>query len=315
LTLNLEGSNYMNRPTNKCIIQKYLDHYDYSSQSVRMRKSSLNYFFGKKSEKCLGYSRHVFDINTDILINYFEFLNKLKNISLTTKKGKWAIIKSFLNFCMEKYRDYNFIVIFPKTTIKWANNHKIADSNKDIILDLDEIKKILGFLRNNNFKQYIILKLLIETGSRLSELLSIQINDLNLEKRYVNCRGKTGEKIYYFSLELAKNLKQYYNERISMKNKKTNALFLNQNLNAYSNRSIQLIIDNTCEKCNITKNISPHTFRRTLNTLRKRIGCDNETAKMLLGHKLSDVNMASYTVFDYEDYIKLFDKYNPYIEI
>jgi len=45
------------------------------------------------------------------------------------------------------------------------------------------------------------------------------------------------------------------------------------------------------------------------------MGFDNNTAKMLLGHKLNDVNIESYTVFNYEDYIKLFDKFNPYSTI
>jgi hypothetical protein len=43
------------------------------------------------------------------------------------------------------------------------------------------------------------------------------------------------------------------------------------------------------------------------------MGCDNETAKILLGHKINDVNIESYTIFNYEDYIAFFDKYNPTI--
>ena len=64
----------MNKPNNEIIIEKYLNHYSYSKQSFKMRKTTLNYFFNKKY---FGYSGHIFDIKTNTLIEYFEYLNKL----------------------------------------------------------------------------------------------------------------------------------------------------------------------------------------------------------------------------------------------
>jgi len=323
----------MNRPDNDTIIEQYLNHYSYSKQSLNMRKISLNYFFKEKIIDKTDYTinddkkkiykemagfhftGHIFDIKTNTLIEYFEYLNKLKNVCLTTKKNKWAILISFLNFSLEYYRDFNFIVVIPKKTIMWQKNHKKAESNRLVLASIEEIKNILDYLREENFSYYCLFRLLIETGMRLGEFLSIQINDLNVDKRIVNCRGKTGEKTYYFSERLAKELSLYLNGRSKLQSKLT-LLFLTSQLKPFSNRLIQKILERIRSKGKISNWITPHTFRRTLNTLRKRnMKCDNETAKILLGHKSNDVNIDDYTIYDYADKLALFDKYNPYLNI
>lgn len=300
----------MNNPDNETIINQYLNHYSYSNQSYKMRKSSLNYFFNKDY---FGYSKHIFDIKTNTLIDYFEYLNKLKNINLTTKKGKWAIVKSLIDYCMEYYRDFNFIVAIPKRTIKWQKIHKIAKSNKTVIASIEEIRNILNYLREENFSSYCLFRLLIETGMRLGELLSIQVKDLNIVKRMVNCRGKTGEKVYYFSENLTKDLRVYLNGRKKAQTN-LNALFLNSKNKKYNTRLIQKTLERIRVKFN-TDWITPHTFRRTLNTLRKNMGCSLEDRKILLGQKTGDVNIECYTILEYDNYIQSFDKYNPYLAI
>ncbi len=74
-----------------------------------------------------------------------------------------------------------------------------------------------------------------------------------------------------------------------------------------------IVYPGALEKLGIDKNITCKTFRSTLNTLRKKeMGCSNEIAKRLIGHKTNDVNINSYTKYDFLDLIELFDKYNPY---
>jgi len=68
-----------------------------------------------------------------------------------------------------------------------------------------------------------------------------------------------------------------------------------------------------CEKLGIEKDITTHTFRRSINTHRKKLKkCPLEICKRLLGHKTIDVNEASYTIYDFEDLIELYDQYDPY---
>ena len=58
--------------------------------------------------------------------------------------------------------------------------------------------------------------------------------------------------------------------------------------------------------------ISPHTFRRTINTLRKKMECPKEDRHILLNHKGGDVNLDNYVVLNTEEYVELYDKWNPY---
>ena len=103
------------RPSNINIIKKYLERYKNSMGSIYMRISSLNYFF---KEEHFGYSDHIFDITSWDLMKYFDYLTNLNNISLTTKKNKWAILSGFLYYLMEIYEN-EFKIIFPKFYINW----------------------------------------------------------------------------------------------------------------------------------------------------------------------------------------------------
>ncbi len=302
----------MNKPMNNTIISKYLNHYRHSNQSVKTRKSSLNYFF---NPKYFGHKGHIFDINTDILIDYFDYLKHLETISLGTKKTKWTLIISFLNFCMEYYRKYKFIVIIPKHSINWNGiNHKEPETNKDIVMTKEEVKDILDYLKLRHFKYYLIFRIFSETGMRKGELINIDYNEINLEKRFIKTMGKTGKKVYYISKELAKFLKLYLKER-KLKNVKTKALFLSTQSKRYTERQFNAYLKHVLDDLEIKKTITCHTFRRTLNTFRKLMGCPNEDRKILLNHKVKDVNVESYVKLNYKQFIELYDRWYPYQDI
>ena len=138
----MEELNIMNQPKNETIVKKYLSHYRHSPQSIKMRKSSLTYFF---AEDFFNYHDHIFNINTQVLIDYFDFLKNLDSIGGATKKNKWHIMKSFLEFTMEYYRKHNFIVIIPSKTINWNGSipkKTKVRSNKKVIATLEEVEKI-----------------------------------------------------------------------------------------------------------------------------------------------------------------------------
>jgi len=167
----------MIEPTNEKIKETYLNHYRHSKQSVKTRKSALNYFF---SELYFGYREHTFKIDTNILIDYFDYLKHLDSLSLGSKKTKWTLLISFLNFCMEYYRKYNFIVVIPKHSINWNGiPHKEPETNKNIIMTKEEIEKILDYLKLSHFQYYLIFRIFAETGMRKGELIKIDYNKVN----------------------------------------------------------------------------------------------------------------------------------------
>ena len=290
---------------NQNLINAYLNNYQHSKQSQNQRKSSLKYFFDKE---CFNYQGHIFKITTPKLKEYFVWLKNLDTINITTKKNKWNILVSFLNYTMEDQEE--FLIKIPQKTISWRGSNGNRKEVKEIA-SKEELEQLLQHFKLFNFKHYLIFRLLIETGMRKGELINAKYSDLNIEKRYIRTTGKTEDVAYYYSKELAHFLKQYLNERekISLNN---DTLFLTNRLEKYSNRPFNLLLKNACKILGIEKNITCHTFRRTINTFRKKIGCSNEDRKILLNHKVNDVNIASYLIYDHKEYLSLYDKFNPY---
>lgn len=303
----------MNIPGNKEIIEKHLTHYQHSKQSVRTRKSALNTFFGSEY---FNYSEPIFEITTDILIDYFEHLKSKKELSLSSKKTKWTLLTSFLNYTMEYYRKYDFIVIIPKHSIHWNGVvHKKPKTNKNVVMSIEEINAILNYLKLRNFKYYLIFRIFAETGMRKGGLISIDYNGVNLKERYIETIEKfTQDKIYYISKELTTFLELYIKER-KLKDVETEALFLSSYSKRYTERQFNQYLKCVLKDMKIGKNITCHTFRRTLNTLRKLMGCPGEDRKILLNHKVKDVNLECYVKLNYKQYLELFDKWNPFKDI
>ena len=303
----------MNRPSNQGIIETYLNHYRHSNQSVKTRKSSLNYFF---ESKYFGFKKHIFDIDTDTLIDYFDYLKHLKTISLDTKKTKWILLISLLNFCMEYYRKHNFIVVIPKHSINWNGiDHKQPNTNKDIVMTKEEVEQILDYCKLTNYHYYLIFRIFAETGVRKTGLINIDYDKINIEKRYFNTIEKYGrEAIYYYSKDLAKHVRIYLKQR-KLRNSNSKAFFLSNHLKRFSERPFNMILKTITKELKINKNVTCHTFRRTLNTLRFKMGCPDRVLKILLNHKVENVNYNSYVKLNYNQYLELYDKWYPYQDI
>ena len=301
----MSNENLIQNYSNSQIIEKYL--LNFSKASANMRRSSLTYFF---SMKHFGYESHVSDIEKYTLMDYFNFLKQDVGIAIKTKINKWSILKSFLEYLMEYYDD--FIVKIPARTINWGIQHKKPNSNRKVYATIEEIQQILNYFKINNFKHYLIFRGFAELGWRKGGCINAKYEDVNIKGRYIETIEKTGEKVYYFSREFAKLLEIYIEERKKLKTTYKN-LFISQHKKPYSERPFNKILKQVLEKLGIEKNITCHTFRRSLNNLRKKqMKCNNEDAKILLGHKLRDVNIISYTEEKKEVFLEMFDKYNPY---
>ncbi len=292
--------------SNQQIIDHYLQRFNHSKNSLQTRKYCLKYFF---DTKYYGYADHIFDMKKKDAVDYFDYLNHLDTISFQTKLNKWNVFRSFLQFVMEYYDD--FIISIPRYSVKWKPVHKKSNSNKDVIMTRLELERILNFSYNYCYYYYLMIRILAETGMRIGEFLRIKYENVNLNKRYIETEGKTGSRVYYFSESLAQHLAIYMKERF-FKESDSKALFLSPRRQKLTQRSINSYIRRITSLLNINKHISSSTFRKTLNTFRKRMGCPAEDRKILLCHKVSDINFNSYVKLNYFDYIQLYDKWNPY---
>lgn len=297
--------------TNQEIIEEYIDFYKHSRSSQSTRRSCLNYFFKK-----YDYQGDIFEITTRKLTEYFTWLKNLPGINLTTKKTKWAILNSFLNWLMEDPEN-DFIVKIPSKRVNWNGiSLKTNKSNKEVYASKEEVKQILDFFKERNIKEWIIFKLFAHTGMRKGELINLRIDEIKIEDRHIHLyMGKTMEKHYIIPNDdhFLLILRIYLNKRKTYE-VDNDFLFLSNQKRPYSERRFNMLLRNARDQLGIKKRITCHTFRRSLNDFRKEMNCSLEDREQLLGHKTNNVNISGYTKQDIIRHRKLYDKFNPYQE-
>ena len=148
---------------------------------------------------------------------------------------------------------------------------------------LDISKKGPLGLRNN-----LIIELMYNTGVRVSELVNIKLNDIDMDSKRIKILGKGSYERYAFFGEYAYNIiKEYINSlRLILLNGKTsNFLILNKDGNQITTRGISKIIDNIIKETSVKVKVSPHTLRHTFATHLLDNGCDLRSVQEMLGHK------------------------------
>ena len=123
--------------------------------------------------------------------------------------------------------------------------------------------------------------------------------------------------VYYISKELTDLLLNDYltkRREIDIKDNLGKPLFVSSHNKRYFVDSLNKIMKRALKYLEIEKRINIHTFRKTLNTFRFDMGCPDKYLKILLNHKLKDINFDHY-VSDKaksEKFLKMYDEYNPY---
>jgi len=298
------------KPTNEEMIENYLSYYK-SKASRKSRRSAIKNF-----QRCYNSGRSFLELKQKDLNTYFKSLNNSESYTLETKKYRWICVCRLVQCINEDYEEYleNPIVI-PKFSINWSDIHKEGISNKDVVAKPSEVYRILEYPRdiNQNKKHYILFRLMIETGCRVGEIVSIKTEWINTEKRYVKVQGKKGFKYYYFTKDFAGKIDDYIEDY-----KPEEYLFTSWFKTPYSPETVSTLLRHIRRALKIEKptkkgRITCHTFRRTINTLRYRNGLkDLNQLKILLNQAVRDVNYQSYVKENYKDFIKLYDDNFPY---
>jgi integrase/recombinase XerD len=147
----------------------------------------------------------------------------------------------------------------------------------------DEVSLIL---RNcTNLRERLIIKLLVYTGIRVSELCSLKVSDIDIKSKTLRIRGGKGDKdrLVVFSEKVVPDLKLYLME---MKDKQGKSDFLlpTSKSRKISSVTVERIVRNIVKRTGIAKKITPHTFRHTFATSLLRNGADLRIIQILLGH-------------------------------
>ncbi len=149
-----------------------------------------------------------------------------------------------------------------------------------VVLSREEVKKLFNVIGNPKHK--LMMQLMYSAGLRVSELINLNINDIELDKNYGWVRGGKGGKDRLFIV--ADSLKDELRKFVESRNN-NEWLFISQRNKKYDMRSLQQIIKRAGKGAKLEKNISCHTLRHSFATHLIEDGCSVSEVQSLLGHK------------------------------
>jgi len=240
-------------------------------------------------------------------IDYFvlrKFLSHLstKNLSKRTVSRKISTFKSFFKFLIRE----GTITNNPASSLIYP---KLA-KNLPIFLTEEEVNKILSIPPHHDLfglRDKAILEFLYSTGARVSELVGLKIEDIDLIGGITKVSGKgRKERLLPIGEPAILAIKSYLDKR------KDNCpyLFINRRFTKLSDRAVRNIINKFINKASVSLKISPHTFRHSFATHLLNRGADLRSVQELLGHATISTTQV-YTHLTINSLKKVYDKTHP----
>lgn len=245
-------------------------------------------------------------VNEKEIKEYLEYLQEIGKKSSTISRSL-ASIRSFYQFEIRT----KLISEDPTANIQSPKIEKRIPSiltSKEIELLLEQPKDV--DLKGTRDKA--MLEFAYATGMRVTEIISLNIEDVNLEEGYVLCKfGSKQRNIPLGSLSL-NALKEYIEESrpYLIRDESINALFVNINGKRLTRQGFWKIVKYYKEQAHITKEITPHVLRHSFATHLLQNGADLKAIQTMLGH--SDISSTQvYMQFQDEGIKNVYRKAHP----
>jgi len=219
-------------------------------------------------------------VSHDDVLEYMHVLtSRGKSVATVTRSA--ASLKCF----------YNFLILRGLVQENPAKNVAPTKTSRKLpqVLTSKEVELLLMQPQTNDLKGYrdrSMLELLYATGIRVSELISLNVSDLNLSAGFIKCSGGHKERIIPLYPAAIRALSDY---TLLVRNKMVGrlseqALFVNVNGERMSRQGFWKIIKHYQETAKISKQITPHTLRHSFATHLLENGADLHSIQEMLGH-------------------------------
>ena len=222
--------------------------------------------------------------DTDAVRSFMEHLNQ-NDYSQSTKIRRLSTIRTFYRFLVSRNR----LETSPAAAVKLPKKHKqlpriMDDEQVQRLLDVPNTQTLLGA------RDRAILELLYCTGLRISELVGLNMDDIDFlsDAVHVKTPGRKERVIPIWSSGI-----QALQNYITLRNKQSQIdasfanriLFINKNGQRLSSRSVRRKMDKYLIKADLDPSISPRTLRHSFAVNMLRGGSDIHTVREMLGHQ------------------------------
>lgn len=263
-------------------VEGYLIDIRYFLRYLIFMESSDNIDFNSISIKKFDVNK-LENVSLQKIYEYIYFLRDDRKNNSKTIARKISSLKSIY-----KYLTKNVMLIKNDPTI----NLELPTLKKSLpkYLTLEQSENLLTSTSDSgkeSLRDYCIITLFLNCGMRLSELVGLNISDINFDENKMKLLGKGNkERIIYFNNACKNALKDYINSRENSI-QDPDALFLSRKNKRISKRRIEQIVDESLKKIGLSgQGYSVHKLRHTAATLMYQYGnVDTLTLKEILGHK------------------------------
>jgi integrase/recombinase XerC len=215
-----------------------------------------------------------------------EFLAYLygQNYTKSTTARKLATLRSFYKFLIRR----GIVSLNPLSTIRTPKQEKRLPK----CLELEQVQKLLdapgdGDLLSSRDKA--MLEVLYSSGIRVSELVELEMSDIDLQEGILRVRGKgRKDRLTPIGSQAIKAMQRYFEIRASdirSQGTHANRVFLNKHGGPLSTRSVRRKLDKYLMAAGLDRGISPHTLRHSFATHLLNNGADLRSVQELLGHQ------------------------------
>lgn len=228
-------------------------------------------------------NRKLLGIDTDTVRVFMSNLRD-KNYCKSTVARKLATLRSFYKFLVRR----SYLTSNPVQPIRTPKQDKRLPK----CLEVEQIQKLLENPDTTTLlgaRDRAMLEMLYSTGMRVSELVAMNIGDLDLAQSVVNVRGK-GKKQRMIPLGPGATQSTLHYLDLRRKDLRsptfdTDALFINKHGQRLSTRSVRRKLDKYLLDAGLDLSVSPHTLRHSFATHMLRGGADLRSVQEMLGHQ------------------------------
>lgn len=272
-------------------VKRFLEHLeiemDRSLRTIESYDRTLNAFL------TWGNLRTPADITADSVREYRLYLNRKSNgrggtLKKNTQAYQAIVLRTFL-----KYLAKQDVATLAAEKIEVG---KMPDRQVDF-LEFEEVERLIAAASGTDIRQLrdkAMLELLFSSGLRVSELVNLDREHLNLDKEEFSIRGKGGKlRIVFISPAAKAALSAYLDKRTDVdpalfvayaKKGLTNRKNAKRESDRLTPRSVQRLVKLYAKKAGIIKDVHPHTLRHSFATDLLVNGADIRSVQSMLGH-------------------------------
>jgi site-specific recombinase XerD len=275
-------------------IRKFLEYLEIERNCSKLTIRNYQHYLNVLMEYVIGQKKKddvsVLDLNSEMIRNFRLYLSRQPGVDKEMKsitQGYYIIaLRSFLKYLVKN----DFKVMQPeKLEVPKVKDHSLK------FLNAEQINRLLNqplLSSKTGLRDKAILELLFSTGLRVSELVSLNRNQINLKTREFGVIGKGGRRrVVFISKESAKYLDKYLVSRndnykplfIRMSGK--DEVIANDEKMRLTARSVQRLVKAYVAKAKLPVEATPHTLRHSMATDLLRSGADLRSVQEILGHK------------------------------